>query len=59
MEEPGFRLPGRLVVAPLAIAFCLWLLFTRTFNQAWILVALMRRLGGRLLCWRASQARLT
>jgi len=37
----GFRTPLASVVAPVAIAFCLWLLVTRTFTQAWILLALM------------------
>jgi len=37
----GFRLPIARVVAPAAIAFCVWLLSTRTFAQAWILVAMM------------------
>jgi len=38
---PGFRLPMAGVVAPAAIAFCVWLLSTRTFTQAWILVAMV------------------
>ena len=52
-EEPGFRLPGGMVIAPLAIGFCLWLLSTRTFKQAWVLAVLMAagwglgRLAGR------------
>jgi hypothetical protein len=29
------------VIVPLAVGFCLWLLSTRTFTQAWILVVLM------------------
>jgi amino acid transporter len=40
-EEPGFRLPGAIVIAPVAIAFALWLLSTRTFRQAWVLAVLM------------------
>ena len=44
-EEPGFRLPGGHRDRPLAIAFCLWLLSTRTFKQAWVLAVLMRRWG--------------
>ena len=40
-EEPGFRLPGGAVIAPVAIAFALWLLSTRTFKQAWVLAVLM------------------
>jgi amino acid transporter len=37
----GFHLPMASVVVPAAIAFCLWLLSTRTFTQAWILLAMM------------------
>ena len=37
MEAPGFRIPGGTAVAAAALAFCLWLLSTRTFAQAWIL----------------------
>jgi APA family basic amino acid/polyamine antiporter len=40
-EEPGFRLPGGALIAPVAIAFALWLLSTRTFKQAWVLAVLM------------------
>ena len=52
-EEPGFRLPGGTVIAPVAIVFALWLLSTRTFRQAWVLAVLMAvgwalgRLAGR------------
>jgi APA family basic amino acid/polyamine antiporter len=53
----GFHLPLASVVVPAAIAFCLWLLSTRTFTQAWILLAMM--VVGALL-WlvsaRASKA---
>ncbi|HEV7498965.1 MAG TPA: APC family permease [Vicinamibacteria bacterium] len=38
---PGFHLPAARVIVPLAVGFCLWLLSTRTFAQAWILVLLM------------------
>jgi amino acid transporter len=41
MGEPGFRLPGAAVVAPIAIGFCLWLLVTRSLDQAWITAALV------------------
>lgn len=37
----GFHLPMASLVVPAAIAFCLWLLSTRTFTQAWILLAMM------------------
>ncbi len=40
-EAPGFRLRGGVVIAVLAVAFCLWLITTRTFEQLWILVALI------------------
>ncbi len=40
-EAPGFRVPAGPVIATLAIGFCLWLLTTRTFEQLWILLALI------------------
>jgi len=40
-ESSGFRLPGGRVVALTGIAFCLWLLSTRSFAQVWILFAIM------------------
>jgi amino acid transporter len=40
-EEPGFRLRGGHVIAVLAIGFCAWLLVTRSFEQGWILAALV------------------
>jgi amino acid transporter len=52
-DRPGFLLPGAVVVAPLAAGFCLWLLLTRSMNQAWVALllvaagALLWRLGGR------------
>jgi len=60
-EEPGFRLPGGYVIAPLAITFCLWLLSTRTFKQAWVLVVLMAAgwALGRLAGWSRRRAPLT
>ena len=39
--EPGFRVPGASIVVPLAVGFCLWLLVTRTYTQAWITAALV------------------
>jgi basic amino acid/polyamine antiporter, APA family len=39
--EAGFTLRGAGLVVPVAIGFALWLLSTRTFSQAWILLALM------------------
>jgi amino acid transporter len=40
-EAPGFRLRGAGLIAPAAVCFCLWLLSTRSFDQAWILGAIM------------------
>jgi amino acid transporter len=40
-EAPGFRLLAGPVFAVLGIGFCAWLLTTRTFEQLWILVALI------------------
>jgi APA family basic amino acid/polyamine antiporter len=54
-EAPGFRLKAAPVVAPLAILFCLWLLSTRTFAQAWILVAIMAL--GSVFWWAAGRGR--
>jgi APA family basic amino acid/polyamine antiporter len=53
MEPPGFRIPGGTAIAMAGLGFCLWLLSTRTFTQAWVLGAimvagwLMSRLAGR------------
>jgi amino acid transporter len=41
MEAPGFRLAGAEVIAPVAVAFCLWLLLSRSFAQAWALLLMM------------------
>jgi amino acid transporter len=41
MPEPGFRSPAAPLIAPVAAAFCLWLLATRSFSQAWITAALV------------------
>jgi amino acid transporter len=40
-SPPGFRLPAAWLVAPAGAGFCLWLLSTRTFQQAWVLGLLM------------------
>lgn len=40
-DPPGFRVPVAALVAPLGLVFCVWLLSTRTFAQAWILAALV------------------
>jgi APA family basic amino acid/polyamine antiporter len=39
-EEPSFRVPAGPVVAALGVAFSVWLLTTRTFDQAGLLVGL-------------------
>ena len=41
MDPPGFRVPGGDAVALVGLGFCLWLISTRTFGQAWILLAIM------------------
>jgi amino acid transporter len=41
LEVPGFRLAGAGVIAPAGVAFCLWLLLSRSFAQAWALVLMM------------------
>ena len=40
-EAPGFRLAGAPLLAPIAVAFCLWLLLSRSFAQAWMLLLIM------------------
>ena len=52
-EVPGFRLPGAGLIAPAALVFCLWLLSTRTFTQAWILALILA--AGALLWGVASR----
>ena len=39
-EGPSFRVPAGPVVAALGVSFSLWLLTTRTFDQAGLLVLL-------------------
>jgi amino acid transporter len=51
---PGFSVPGAVVVVPAALAFCLWLISTRSFGQAWILAAILG-VGG--LLWAAAPRR--
>jgi amino acid transporter len=53
MEPPGFHLAGAVVVAPVALVFCGYLLYTRTFTQAWVLLALI--VAGLPLFWFASR----
>jgi amino acid transporter len=54
LEAPGFRLSGAEVIAPLAVVFCLWLLLSRSFAQAWALL-LMMALGELVGFRRASR----
>jgi amino acid transporter len=54
-EEPGFRLKAAPAVAAVAILFCLWLLSTRTFAQAWVLAAIM--VLGTAFWWAAGRGR--
>ena len=37
LEAPRFRIPAGPAVAVIGLAFCVWLLSTRTFAQTWIL----------------------
>jgi amino acid transporter len=41
LEAPGFRLRGAEVIVPVALIFCLWLLLSRSFAQAWALLLMM------------------
>ncbi len=52
-EAPGFRLQGGVAVAGAGIVFCLWLLATRSYEQMWMLFAIMG--GGLLLRWVAGR----
>jgi amino acid transporter len=55
-EPPPFKLPFGKSIATIGIAFCLWLLVTRTFTQVWILLTIMA--SGYVLyalCRRASE----
>lgn len=52
-EPPGFRLPAAALVAPAGSLFCVWLLATRSFGQAWLLVTLMA-VGWGVERWVAS-----
>jgi APA family basic amino acid/polyamine antiporter len=50
-ESEHFRVPYGRVVAVLGILLCLWLLGTRSFAQAWFLIAVV---GSGGLAWLAS-----
>jgi len=49
-----YRLPGAVIVCPLGVGFCLWLLRTRSFGQAGTLAGLVL-VGGAL--WALARAR--
>jgi amino acid transporter len=53
-DPPGFRVPAGGAVAAVGALFCLWLLETRTLQQAWLLVAIIA--VGALL-WAAATRR--
>ena len=48
----GFAVPGALVVVPIAVSFCLWLLVTRPLGQAWVVGALVAAGAGLWLVRR-------
>jgi amino acid transporter len=52
---PRFRVPLAGVVAPVAIAGCLWLLVTRPIAQAWVIAAMLA--FGALLWWVSAHGR--
>ena len=52
MEVPGFRVPAGAAVAVTGMGFCAWLLSTRTFTQAWVLLAIM---AVGFVLWAASR----
>ncbi len=56
-DAPGFRLPAAGLIAPAALLFCLWLLSTRTFTQAWILAVIVA--AGALLWGTAARRTIT
>ena len=51
-EPEGFRAPGGIVLAVIGIAFCIWLLSTRSLAQAWFLPIVI--LLGLAVCSRAA-----
>jgi amino acid transporter len=51
----GFRVPGAVIVVPAAMIFSLWLLGTRSFTQAWMLLVLVGMgLVLQRVSWRAA-----
>jgi amino acid transporter len=55
VEPPAFRVRAGGVVAVLGLGVCAWLLSTRTFAQAWILVAVCG--AGAVLWWAVGRGR--
>ena len=55
VAPPAFRLRAGGLVAAVGVLFCLWLVSTRTFTQAWILLALVAL--GAVLWWAAGRGR--
>lgn len=51
-EAPGFLLPGGAAIAVAAMAFCVWLLATRTYAQIWVLLAILA--AGAVARWLAQ-----
>jgi amino acid transporter len=49
-----FTLPLAMLLVPVAISFCVWLLSTRSFTQAWMLLGLMA--AGVPFYWRSRSA---
>jgi basic amino acid/polyamine antiporter, APA family len=56
-ELPNFRLPGAGLIAPVAVAFCVWLLSTRPWRLAVLLPAVM--VVGAGLMWASKRASRT
>lgn len=54
-DAPGFRAPAGALVAPAGIALCLWLLATRSFTQAGVLIGL--GVTGPLFWWLSRRTR--
>lgn len=51
-DPQGFKLPGKWLIPVAGIAFCMWLLTTRSFAQGWVLLWIM--LAG-VLVWAAGR----
>lgn len=55
VHPPAFHLPAGGLVSALGLLFCAWLVSTRTFTQAWILLVLIAL--GAALWWAAGRDR--